>query len=136
MRTIKAIAILLILALSGQCLARELGQSELWSGRVDLSEDVVVPTGLSLTLAPGTQVTTHGHRIISYGTVNILGEPENSVEFSHFAATPGATLEVIKIKPYDVDTQILKEEFDSFKVQYAILWSLLFASTFLMLEAR
>lgn len=136
MRTIKAIAILLILALSGQCLARELSQSELWSGRVDLSEDVVVPTGLSLTLAPGTQVTTHGHRIISYGTVNILGEADNKVEFRHFAATRGTTLEVIRIKPYDVDTQILKEEFDSFKVQYAILWSLLFASTFLMLEAR
>ena len=136
MKSIKAISILLILILSGQCLARELSQSELWSGRVDLIEDVVVPAGLSLTLAPGTQVTTNGHQIISYGTVNILGEPQNQVEFHHFTTTPGTSLEVIKIKPYDVDTQILEEEFDTFKVQYAILWSLLFASTFLMLEAR
>jgi hypothetical protein len=133
---IRTMAILLMVSLAGQCLALELKQDECWSGRINLDQDVIVPEGYTITIAPGTKVITNGNRIISYGTVNIWGEAENTVNFQYFPLNNTSSIEVIKMKPYNIDTQILKEEFNTFKVQYAILWSLLFASTFLMLEAR
>ncbi|MFH1386393.1 MAG: hypothetical protein ABIH50_01845 [bacterium] len=32
---------------------------------------------------------------------------------------------IIKIVPYEVNTKILKDEFEVFRVQYAIIWTLL-----------
>ncbi len=131
----KIVVMMLIACLGGQGFALELAGSTLWSGDVKLTDDVVVPVGSCLTLAPGTQVTTNGHKIIGYGSVKIAGRPDRPVNFRLFPAG-SAPLETVKVKPYDINTAILKEEFGAFKVQYAILWSLLFASTFFMLEAR
>ena len=105
--------------LSSQALALELSQNEVWNGLINLTEDVIVPENISLTLAPGTKVTTNGNKIIAYGSVDIQGQPDNQVVFEYFPQTT-STVEIIKVKPYDIDTDILKEEFDIFKVQYAI----------------
>lgn len=121
--------------LPSQVLALELAKNQAWSGSVNLTENIIVPKNVSLTIAPGTKVTTNGNKIIAYGSVDIQGQQDNKVIFEYFPQTTSTT-EVVKVKPYDVDTQILKDEFNIFKVQYAILWSLLFASTFVMLEAR
>lgn len=45
-------------------------------------------------------------------------------------------IKVFKIKPYDINLEGLKQEFKLFKLQYAILWSLIFASLFVMVEAK
>jgi hypothetical protein len=131
----RTLAVILILALSSHCLALEINGQATWSGLVELQEDVVIADGASLTIAPATRVITNGHRIICYGKVDIQAEETAWVRFSYFPSTD-SKVEVVKVKPYDVDTAILQEEFNIFKVQYAILWSLLFASTFVMLEAR
>ncbi|MBU0672970.1 MAG: hypothetical protein KJ732_08095 [Candidatus Margulisbacteria bacterium] len=133
---LRTIAIILILALASQCLALQLDKNAVWAGSINLTEDIIVPSGLSLTIAPGTKVFTNGNKIISFGTLNILGEEDKRVDFYNTLLTNSSTIEVIKVKPYDVDTEILKEEFNVFKAQYAILWSLLFASTFILIEAR
>jgi len=132
---IRILAILLITILSCQAFALELAKSTVWSGQINLTEDVIILENSSLTITPGTKVTTNGNQIIAYGTVDIQGQANNQVIFEYFPQTT-STVEVVKVRPYDIDTKILKEEFDIFKVQYAILWSLLFASTFVMLEAR
>lgn len=136
MKMTKALSIILILALAGQAPALELARDEDWSGTIELKEDIIVPSKLTLTLKPGTQVITNGHKIISYGIVDIQGQTNNEVKIDHALLCRTNSIEVISLRPYQVDTEILKEEFNTFKVQYAILWSLLFASTFFMLEAR
>ncbi|MFC1540686.1 hypothetical protein ACFL4J_01455 [Candidatus Margulisiibacteriota bacterium] len=136
---LKIIAILLSAALLPQSAVGALDKGELyefWSGEINLAEDKIVPAGHTLTIAPGTRVVTNGNRIISYGTLNIMGKEENKVGFLYSLPRETGTIEVVSLKPYQVDTAILEQEFNTFKVQYAILWSLLFASTFLMLEAR
>jgi hypothetical protein len=133
---LKQIALLLIIFLGSQGLALELVQDRTWSGQISLNEDIVVPLGKTLTIAPGTQVETNGNKIIAYGQVNILGQTDQEITFHNTLMTLNSTIEVVRVKPYDIDTKILKDEFAVFKIQYAILWSLLFASTFVLLEAR
>jgi hypothetical protein len=133
---LKITALVLTILFLIQSAPRALEPYQFWSGEINLTEDKIVPAGHTLTIAPGTRIITNGNRIVSYGTLNIMGKEENKVNFLY--SLPGETnsIEVISIRPYQVDTEILKEEFNTFKIQYAILWSLLFASTFLMLEAR
>ncbi|MBN2058344.1 MAG: hypothetical protein JW782_06080 [Candidatus Saganbacteria bacterium] len=133
---IRIIALLLIMILGSQAGAIELARDTLWFGRVNLTQEVVVPENVTLTIAPGTKITTNGNKIIAYGKVAIQADETQPVDLKYFPQTETSTVEVVRLKPYDVDTDILKEEFNVFKVQYAILWSLLFASTFVMLEAR
>jgi hypothetical protein len=133
----KSIALLLTVALLGcSASARTLDRDERWSGEVRLAEDVIVPTGRTLTIEPATRVVTQGNKIISYGDLNILGEAKNKVEFLHLRPAGNEDVAVVRVKPYNVDTQILKDEFTVFRVQYAILWSVIFASIFIMVEAR
>jgi hypothetical protein len=136
---LRKIALILVIAMLGHCLpaaARTLKQDELWFGKVELSEDVLVPAQNTLTIAPGTEILTRGNRIVAFGKVNILGEEEDQVRFLTYSGSSESEIRVYKVKPYNINTKILKEEFDIFKIQYAILWSVLFASMFLMLEAR
>jgi hypothetical protein len=131
--------LILIIALLGHCLpapARTLSQNELWSEKIELDEDVVVPAQNTLTIAPGTEIFTRGYKIVAFGKVNILGEEDAQVRFLTHSGTTESEIQVYKVKPYHINTKILKEEFETFKIQYAILWSVLFASMFLMLEAR
>ena len=136
---IKLITTILIIALSAQCLplkALTLDQPASWSGTVNLSEEVIVPVDEILTIYPGTKIITNGHRIISYGLVNILGDEDQQVKFVAADRPLDSNIQVLKVKPYNIDTKILKDEFTVFRVQYAILWSVLFASMFVMLDAR
>lgn len=58
------------------------------------------------------------------------------IKFSPLVLASESEVQVIKLKPYNVNTEILKEEFSVFRVQYAVLWSILFAAMFIMIEAR
>lgn len=131
----RIIAVFLIVCLSGSvAFARTLKKNEVWKDFVTLEEDVIVPDGYSLTLSPGTQVVTNGNKIISYGKIDIQGTKENQVKFLSLSQLGTSEVEMVTVKPYDINTKILKDEFQTFKIQYAILWSLLFASVFFVLD--
>jgi hypothetical protein len=137
---LRIIALLLTITLLVPCaskaLARTLEQDEVWSGVIKLDDNVQVPPGITLTISPGTRIITNGNQILSHGTINILGGEEKEVRFHSFYQISNSEIELLKVKPYDFDTKILMEEFNKFKIQYAILWSCLFASMFIMLKAR
>ncbi|MBU1026670.1 MAG: hypothetical protein KKA31_02955 [Candidatus Margulisbacteria bacterium] len=137
---IKQICLTLIIALLVQLSplahARSLTENETWSGKIKLIEDIYVPEEFTLTISPDTQVVTNGNKIISYGTVNIQGQEDKKVKILSNPPLSQQNLAVLKMKPYDINTEILKEEFNAFKIQYAILWSVLFAGMFIMVEAR
>ncbi len=139
-KMIKQISLTIIIAilvqLSPLAHARNLTDNETWSGKIKLIEDIYVPEGRTLTIAPDSQVITNGNKIISYGTVNIQGQQDKKVKLLANPPLSPQDLAVLKIKPYDINTEILKEEFNAFKIQYAILWSVLFAGMFIMVEAR
>jgi hypothetical protein len=136
----RSIAIILVICLISQfcpaAFARTLDQDERWSNFVSLDEDIMVPVKRQLTLAPGTLVLTNGHKIIAHGKVDIQGAPEEQVIFFAPLIIGDAEVEVIKVRPYNINTQLLKDEFRVFKVQYAILWSVLFASMFLAMSLK
>lgn len=139
MTMLRSIATTLIIVFSIQCLparALTLDKNASWSGTINLSEDVIVPAEYTLTIYPGTRVNTNGNKIISYGLVNILGEKNNQVKFIALDQLLNSDIEVFKVAPYNIDTKILRDEFKVFRIQYAILWSVLFASMFVMLDAR
>jgi hypothetical protein len=133
MRIISALLIAAFIAQGG--FARTLEKNEVWTDCILLEEDVIVPSGRSLTISAGTLVFTNGHKILSYGKVAIQGEEENQVRFIPLTEIGSSEIEVIKVRPYNINTRVLKKEFQAFRTQYAILWSLLFASIFLTLEA-
>ena len=47
-----------------------LTSNETWSGSINLTDDVTVPAGLSVTFRSGTSVNFNGHRIIVNGSVS------------------------------------------------------------------
>jgi len=132
----KIIALILSIIFVLGSLSPVAAKEYLWSGNINLKEDLIIPAEDTLTISPGTKVFTNGNKIISYGTLNIFAEENKIIEFTNLIDQTTAEIEIIKIKPYDVDTETLKSEFNSFKLQYAILWSVLFASTFLLVEMR
>ena len=135
-RTIAAVLSLILLLNTAPAFARTLNNNEVWSGIVKLDEDIIIPEGYILTISPATLVNTCGNQIISYGTVKIEGEKEAQVKFLSQYTLNDSDLAVFKVKPYMANTELLRDEFHVFKVQYAILWSIIFASLFAMIEAR
>jgi len=136
MRVISILLIAVLLSHSPlSALARTLDKNETWSGQISLEEDLVVPPPYSLTISPGTQVFTNGNKIISYGKVSIRADKKSQVKFLPLTITGTSEIEVVKVRPYNVNTKILKDEFQKFKVEYAILWSFLFATMFFMMTA-
>ncbi|NQT30337.1 MAG: hypothetical protein HQ596_07175 [Candidatus Saganbacteria bacterium] len=135
-RTMALILSLVLLFNAAPAFARTLNSDERWSGIMKLDEDVTVPQGYTLTISAGTKIKTKGHQIISYGTVKIEGEKDAQVKFLSKYTLNDSDLAVFKVKPYVANTELLRDEFHVFKIQYAILWSIIFASLFAMIEAR
>ena len=52
-----------------------LEQDQTWTGMVTLSDDLVIPEGITLTLAPGTRISVpEGKTIYIYGAMNTQGD--------------------------------------------------------------
>ena len=108
-----------------------LSSSETWSGQVKVSGDVTVPKGAVLDIRAGTVLLYDKNNgtedkppnIIVYGTLKIGGASSENTSYQLIPVD--SRTRVIEVTPYEVDTKILRDEFDAFKTQYAIIWTLL-----------
>jgi hypothetical protein len=58
------------------------------------------------------------------GAYGSAAEP-TSESVSYQVIPVDGRIKTIEITPYQVDTKILRDEFEAFKIQYAIIWTLL-----------
>lgn len=73
-------------------------EDETWSGAIFVNEFIVVPTGVTLTIDPGTKIMFAPSRdyknpntvgfAVNGGTVNAIGTPEEQIWFTSDAETP------------------------------------------------
>lgn len=123
----------------------EVSQDETWEGEVYLVGDVVIAKGVTLTIEPGTRIFFADYdifntgkdpdqsEIIVYGRLEAKSSPKepillNTIEHKYLKnlKLDDKTM-VIKFYPYKVRTEPLREEFRSFKIQYLVLWSIIYA---------
>ncbi|MBN2058345.1 MAG: hypothetical protein JW782_06085 [Candidatus Saganbacteria bacterium] len=126
----------------------------IWSGRVELSNDVIVPDGHILIIEPGTQIncvysdsnsqiSPKEWRIIVKGDLICGGQPERAVVIDtmpyglHTVRLPVSdSVEKITIAPMKVDTEKIRSEFGVFRLQYLALWLTLFGGVFYAIRSR
>ncbi|MEK7376725.1 MAG: hypothetical protein AABZ57_06150 [Candidatus Margulisiibacteriota bacterium] len=62
--------------------------------------------------------------LVKSGVLSVSGY--SSQEGASYQVIPvDGRVKVIEITPYEVDTKILRDEFEAFKIQYAVIWTLL-----------
>ncbi len=103
-----------------------LTQEETWSGTIFVNESVVVPTNITLTILPGTQILCKPNRdykntntigfMISGGTIKAIGTPNQQIWFTSDAEIP-INGDWGGIELYNTNTSIFKYVI----VEYAIL---------------
>ncbi len=102
---------------------------EIWEGQVKVTGDVIVPKGMTLTVKNGTVITYDKKPDGSVPDLMVFGTLRmDDREFTgkNFQSLPvDNKTKVIQIVPYEVDTKILRDEFASFKFQYALIWVIL-----------
>ncbi len=122
-----------------------LTHDETWHDEVYLVGDVVIPKGITLTIEAGTRLyfadydifasgedKTHSE-IIVYGTLDAQSLPDNPIYLDTINGDKAKPLNidkntaVINFNPYHIETEPLREEFRSFKRQYLVLWSIIYA---------
>jgi hypothetical protein len=129
----------------------ELEQDEIWEGEILLIGDVVVPEGNTLTIMPGTKIIStdddvlkggnHPDKceIIVKGKIKAMGNKAQPIKISANYSEESLKLypldsstKIVRFSPYKVDTEELKDEFASFRNGYFIMWSLIYAITYIM----
>lgn len=119
-----------------------------WEGKNMVIADVVVPTGSTLTILPGTWIVFHNgdldnrglypekSEVIVQGKLELPENEKDSIRILDIRdplvrpyLTGGESLE---IKPEAVDLRDLKEEWRGFKHQYAIVWALIYSIALLL----
>ena len=110
-----------------------LTQDESWHGAVHLVGDVVVPDGMTLILHPDVVLSVANSDVKNYGDKpnspeiivkgRIILPSSDPLLASDAIIRKGAT-DVVKIAPYDVDIQPMKDEFKRFKIQYFVIWEI------------
>lgn len=121
-----------------------LKNNEAWEGKVFLIGDVTVPYGMTLTIMPGTQlifddrdVMQGGQKkdqceLIVYGSVEALAVTDNPITMVSVSGLGSQKLvdpkqvAVLRFAPYTIDTESLRQEFNSFKYSYNILWAMIY----------
>lgn len=122
-----------------------LTQHEVWDGDIYLVGDVTIPKDITVTIKPGTQIHFANYdifkagddpgkvEIIVHGKLHAESSPDKPIQLH---ALPDQGLKsipvdknttVIQFQPYQVDTEPMRKEFHSFKQQYIILWSVIYA---------
>lgn len=102
---------------------------EVWEGEVLLTENIIIPEGRKLTIKPGTKIlykTKNGQEkkvpdFVVNGTLKIKDEEKSDSSYTMLSLDDKKT-QIIEFTPYEVDTKILRDEFRSFKEQYAWIW--------------
>ena len=123
-----------------------LTHDEIWQGDVYIIGDVTIPDDVSVTVSAGTQLHFADYDLFKTGAdpdrceIIVHGRffTDASVEQPIHVETldrgnslsklaMGEHTQVIKFKPYVVDTESMRQEFRGFKNQYLVLWSLIYA---------
>lgn len=122
-----------------------LPQDETWQGEIYLVGDVNIPEGVVVTIKAGTQINFanydifHGGEdpdrveIVVHGKLVSESTPEQPVQLNALPEPVWKTISVdkntavINFQPYQVETESMRKEFHSFKQQYVILWSVIYA---------
>ncbi len=125
------------------------GKEVVWSGDIELKNDVIVPEGTTLKIMPGSKIyglyeqndgtiTPKDWKIIVKGNLiaeDILVDPMPRGR-SSIRIPIDSNIQSIKIAPMKIDTQKIKDEFAVFRTQYIVLWALLFGSIYYAIKAR
>lgn len=119
--------------------------SETWSGNIYLVGDVVIGADAVVTVLAGTKLFYAPYDIFNRGDdaehTEIIVKGKFDVQSTTEAPVTVVSLDektrhhivvddkttVIAFSPYKVDTQILRDEFRSFKYQYIFFWSIVYA---------
>jgi hypothetical protein len=153
---IKQIAIILILTLLCEIPALAApspviltDQVTVWTGEVELKNDVVVPAGSSLIISPGTrikcvynyendQLEPREWQIIVKGELMANGVTFDCSPYglSSLKIPVDQDIEQIRISAQRVDTRKIREEFSVFRLQYLALWTMLFAGVYIAIKTR
>ncbi|MGA1823403.1 MAG: NosD domain-containing protein [bacterium] len=93
--TIFSIIIFFAWIVTGSCATTTgtLTEDEIWAGTVEITGDVIVPSGITLTVEPGTViefVSGEGLELIVEGTLIAEGDAENLIMFTSNAQEPKA----------------------------------------------
>jgi hypothetical protein len=130
------------------------GKEIVWSGKVELKNDIIIQEGSTLIIMPGTKInciydyndqefSPKEWKIIVKGDLVARGEADNPVTFnpmprglSSIRIPVDSRIEQIVIAPHKIDTEEIKKEFSAFKTQYLILWTLLFGSIYYAIVSR
>lgn len=131
-----------------------LSSDEKWSGVIHLTGDIVIPEGVTLTIDPGTVIKlsdyddTNGGKypdrceLIVYGKLKINGDKKDTITFvskrgiSPILVPLNPGIKNVVVKPYKVDTESLRDEFRTFRLQYAILWIVLTVGLYYGVKSR
>ena len=129
----------------------KLSADQNWSGDIYLVGDVIVPRGITLTIEAGTRIFFAEYDILQSGNdkqqTEILvdgqlqanSEPDNPIVVSTIGdpqwkkISSGDQSVQIEFKPYQIDTEPMRQEFHQFKKQYIVLWTLIYAMWILAL---
>ena len=122
-----------------------IAHDEIWSRRVAIIGDVTIPESVTVTIEAGTVLSfadydlanTGPHpdqcEIIAHGTLDIRSTPENPVRVeslkkeSFLVTALDKNTRIVRFSPYKIETEEMRKEFRSFKIQYLVLWSLIYA---------
>ena len=128
-----------------------LESNETWTDVVYIVGDVTIPEEYTVVVEPGTTIYYANYdilnsgedakvsEIIVKGRFDVESTPDNPVWVKSIDENTPQILEVsdedviIEFRPYEIETQGLKEEFRKFKQQYLVFWSVVYAMWILAL---
>lgn len=125
--------------------------NETWSDTVYIVGDITIPEEYTVVVKPGTTIYYANYDILNSGEDAKISEiivkgyfdvestPDNPVWVKSIDENTPQILDVsdedvvIEFRPYEIETQGLKEEFRKFKQQYLVFWSVVYAMWILAL---
>jgi len=128
-----------------------LESNETWSDAVYIIGDVTIPKEYTVVVEAGTTIyyanydilnsgeDTKVSEIIVKGRFEVESTPDKPVWVKSIEENTPQILDVtdedvvIEFRPYEIETQGLKEEFRKFKQQYLVFWSVVYAMWILAL---
>ena len=123
----------------------KLTEDQTWEGDIYLVGDVLVPKDVKLIISPGTRLFFSEYDVLRSGKdseqtellvdgeLTVNSNEENPVLVStigdaHWKQLSAGDRSVkIEFKPYQIDTEPMRQEFHQFKKQYIVLWTLIYA---------
>ena len=117
---------------------------QVWRNNIFLIGDVIIPKNVTVTIESGAKIKFASYdiynvgkdktkcEIIVYGTLDARPEINKPIKVSSIndhnlnKLTLDKNTQILKFYPYKIETEGLREEFRSFKIQYIDLWSLIY----------